>query len=96
NSQWDAFQPSNKSEISITAEELDIARKKAETEVVEEPAPVSKTEKKIPLQRKNLHSLNPCSRLKRFGKGFGGTFSSKRFPQEKISPGQLISSICET
>ena len=44
NSQWDAFQPSNNSEISITAEELDIARKKAETEVVEEPAPVSKTE----------------------------------------------------
>ena len=43
NSQWDAYQPSN-SEISITAEELDIARKKAETEIVEEPTPVSKSE----------------------------------------------------
>ena len=37
--------------------------------------------KKIPLKRKNLLYLTGCNRLKRFWKGFGGTFSSKRFPQ---------------
>ena len=39
--------------------------------------------KKIPHKTKNLLYQTGYNRLKRFWKGFGGTFSSKRFPQEK-------------
>jgi len=38
--------------------------------------------KKIPPKRKNLHQTKFDSRSKRFWKGLGGTFSSKRFPQK--------------
>ena len=38
--------------------------------------------KKIPHKTKNLLYQTGYNRLKRFWKGFGGTFSLKRFPQE--------------
>ena len=41
----------------------------------------AQTQENPPQKTKNLHSQNHCSRPKRFWKGFGGTFSSKRFPQ---------------